>query len=459
MADENKTTVTYEATEHLKGLQRALNEKVEEAGKLSKELEAPDCKDRERKLGLFTETMAKAKELRAQVSAEQELIETRAWLNSSKDGGIRPAGDQAIDKRNLTPPDKRFGSFGDYLIAVIAADSRGGRVDPRLESRAIDGASTVIPSQGGFLVQPEDGGVLMREVYAQGGLFSRCRRVELGPGSNGMKFRLIDETSRVTGSRHGGIRVYQRSDGGTVTDSKLKWRDWKCDLEETMGVTYLTNELMQDATALGGYVTGSFGEAFNFHMDEMIVRGTGVGQPLGVLNSGALVSIAKEGSQTTYTLNMQNVLKMWAQMWNPGVGRAVWIYNQDVIPQLMNLNSIATGAGWPMYIPVGNGVSPLAASPNVVAGTLLGSPAIRSEHCDTIGLKGDIMFLDLNEYMIIQKGNVAADSSIHVKFLENEMTLRFILRWNGAPLWSTYMTPFKGTKYVSPFISLDARTS
>ena len=58
---------------------------------------------------------------------------------------------------------------------------------------------------------------------------------------------------------------------------------------------------------------------------------------------------------------------------------------------------------------------------------------------------------------MIDKGGVSQASSMHVRFINDEMTFRFIFRVDGQPAWNKPVTPFKGTNTQSPFISLAVR--
>ena len=67
------------------------------------------------------------------------------------------------------------------------------------------------------------------------------------------------------------------------------------------------------------------------------------------------------------------------------------------------------------------------------------------------------MFLDPAEYLRLEKGGIARASSIHVEFLTDQEVFRWILRTNGAPGWSSAITPYKGSFTKSPFVALAAR--
>ena len=90
--------------------------------------------------------------------------------------------------------------------------------------------------------------------------------------------------------------------------------------------------------------------------------------------------------------------------------------------------------------------------------TLMGRPVIAIEQCPTLGTVGDIIAADLSQYLGITKGGLQSASSMHVRFLYDEMTFRFVLRVDGQPLWSSALTPFKGSDTQGPFVVLATRS-
>jgi len=89
---------------------------------------------------------------------------------------------------------------------------------------------------------------------------------------------------------------------------------------------------------------------------------------------------------------------------------------------------------------------------------MLGKPVIPVEHCATLGTPGDIILADLSQYVMSDKGAPQAASSIHVRFLNDETTFRFIYRVDGQPTWKKALTPKNGTNTQAPFIALATRS-
>ena len=344
--------------------------------------------------------------------------------------------------------------FGAQLMAVVQAGSPGGEIDPRLrEIMAATGMSEGVPADGGFLVQTDFSNELLNLVHETGVLVGRTDRTPISGNANGLKINAVAETSRVDGSRWGGVQAYWAPEAGSKTASAPKLRQIELDLKKLIGLYYATDELLQDAAALGSIVSRAFAEEFGFKVDDAIVRGTGAGQPLGVVGHAATVSVAKETGQVAATINATNIEKMYARLMASSMVRAEWFINQNCWPQIFRLSHVVGTGGVPMFIPAGG----MNAAP---FGTLLGRPITPIEQCETLGTVGDIIFADFyGGYKMIEKGGIQSASSIHVKFTYDETTFRFVLRIDGQPKRAAVLTPFKGGagSTQSPIITLASR--
>ena len=105
-----------------------------------------------------------------------------------------------------------------------------------------------------------------------------------------------------------------------------------------MSIMYVSDELLQDQTALESIASQAFSEEIMFMTEDAIFEGDGVGKPLGVLNAPCLVTVPKDSGQATQTLSLNNIVTMWARMWIRSRKNAVWFIKQDVEPQLYQLS-------------------------------------------------------------------------------------------------------------------------
>jgi HK97 family phage major capsid protein len=274
-------------------------------------------------------------------------------------------------------------------------------------------------------------------MYTDGAILSR---VSQDPTQgNDMTYNAVDETSRVDGSRWGGIRAYWVAEAAAPTSSKGKFRQVNLKLKDVAALCYATNDMLQDASALGSWLGRTVPGELRFAAEDAIFEGNGAGKPLGIMNSPALVSVTRtDANKVQYA----DVLNMWARRY-AALNDYVWLVNQDIMPQLLQLGTTYQL----VYLPPGG----LSASPY---GSLLGRPVIEVEYAATLGTTGDIMLASLSQYQTITKGGIQAESSIHVAFTTFDTAFRFMYRLDGAPLWHSALTPFKGSNTQSPFVVL-----
>lgn len=345
-----------------------------------------------------------------------------------------------------------FLNFSDFVRSGMdgpQSQKFQNRIGKHYSSLGIQGMNESSGSDGGYLVMPEFAAGIVDRVYSND-LWSRTDNY--GVTGNNMTFNVNAETSRATGSRHGGLRGYWLSEGATVTKSSPTLREVSLKLVKLGVVVYLTNELIDDGgSALQQYVARKASEEFNFMIGDSLINGTGVGQPLGILNAPSLVSVVKETGQGAATLQTENITKMEARFFAPNDGNSVWLKNQDVGPQLNTMTLGIGAAGVVTYMPPGG----LSGAPYA---TLQGRPTLNTEFNATLGTQGDIIKADLGQILSISKGGIMSAASVHIEFLTDQLALRFIMRLNARPWESAPITPYKGTSNTqSNFVTLDAR--
>jgi HK97 family phage major capsid protein len=294
----------------------------------------------------------------------------------------------------------------------------------------------------------------MSKVFLEGQIISRVSMTPLSGNNNGMTFRALAESSRVDGTRHGGAQYYWLSEGAEKTASELSFNKIELKLNKIAALVYATDELIADTTALESEIMSVVPRELRFGVQESFYAGTGAGQPLGILNAPCLVTQAAEAGQAAATIVSENVINMYARRW-VGATDYVWMINQSVTPQLLQMN-LGVGTGGALtYMPPGG----LSGSPY---GSLFGLPVIEIEQARTRGTVGDIALCAWSQYQAIEKGGIQGASSMHVRFIYDEMTYRFVYRVDGQPeaRWPLPLTPFQGgaNDTQGPFVVLATRS-
>jgi HK97 family phage major capsid protein len=345
-----------------------------------------------------------------------------------------------------------FQSMGHWAMSVRAACIQPGNMDGRLRAALTTYGSEGIGADGGFAVPADFRSMVANlAMTSEDSLFSRC---DAAPTSSNSVSLVADETTPWSTA---GVRVYTRAEAAAMTQSKPSLRDLTVKLHEIYAFVPMTDELLEDAPLLSNHLTTKAGEAFQFAVNNYIVNGTGVGQMLGILNSPCLVTVNEESSQTDDTVHADNIVKMWSRMPASVRSRAVWLINQDVEPQLMQLGAVVKSAsgtavgGMPVYMPPGG----LTASPYA---TLLGRPVIATEACSALGDLGDIIFAYLGGYFApFKSGGIKSDVSMHLYFDQGVTAFRWTMRAGGQPWLSAPIARRSGSNTLSHFVTLQAR--
>lgn len=371
-------------------------------------------------------------------------------------GAAADAGTPDATGKEIATPFKGKFALGEQAIAV-QKHAVHHVDDARLKeiiAKAPAGAAEGVGADGGFLVQQDVAADIYRRIYETGVLLKNTgiRRIPISANSNGLDIPGVDETSRADGSRWGGVQIYRAGEAVAGTPKRPKYRMIQLRLKKMLGFSYVTDELLQDSAALSTLLQEAFAEEFGYKMDSEIAFGTGADGMLGFMNSPSLLTVAKESGQKAATVVTENLLNMWASMWHRSWGNATWYISQSLIPQLGQLNLKVGTGGVPVYLPFGTGgiANPLGA-------TLLGRPVQILEQAKVLGTVGDIMLADLSQYVMIEKGGIRGDISMHLKFDTAEMAFRWILRNDGQPLWHKTLTLADGSTTVSPFVALATR--
>lgn len=325
---------------------------------------------------------------------------------------------------------------GEFLVSVFRA-AKGLGTDPRLlYEAAAQGAGEFVGADGGFLLpKPSADRLVLR--MSGGQVLSRVQRDVLTIG-NSIDIKVINETDRATGSRHGAVRGYRLDEGTAITASRPKFANLGFKLHKYAALGYASDELLNDVSLMGRLIFDAFADELRFLAEDDIINGTGAGTAQGLLNAAALVSVSKETGQAAATLVFENILNMWARCYAACRPNCVWLINQNVEPQLYKMSLAVGTGGAPVYLP------PSGASAQPFA-TLFGRPVIPIEYAAGLGTVGDIILTDLGEYWFFDKGDPVQASSIHVAFTTDEQAFRVTYRADGRCSWVAPLTPYKGT--------------
>lgn len=365
----------------------------------------------------------------------------------------------APEDRLTADPKGGFKNMGHFFRDLIAEGKAGNPQSEVLKTwnKAIEKTAGYMEegdsAQGGFLVPEEFRATLLQTALEQSIVRSRATTIPMA--TNRITIPALVDSDHSTGF-YGGVVIYRTPEKGPKEPKNPVFGKVGLTLHKLTGLCYVTDELLQDSPiSIEPIVRATFGGAIAFTEDYDFLFGDGSNMALGAFdaNNPSRVLITKETGQGDATIFTENILKMWSRMYPAGHGKAIWLANIDTFPQLAALVMAVGTGGVPLWIP-GNDLSK---TPN---GTLLGRPLILTEKMASLGAACDIGLADFSQYIIGEKaGGVQFASSIHVRFIYDEMAFRFVMRYDGQPWWLSALTPKSGSaNTLSPFVGLNERT-
>ena len=363
----------------------------------------------------------------------------RETRQAKKPYELRRAGDPK-DFRSLYGSDRNEYVWQDKESTFFQA-LFSGRFHPGLTKRAM---SENVPSDGGFLV-PGEYAKEIHNVALENELVMPLATVQPMISSD-IKIPAM-EIGDHSSNLYGGFTASYTAEAGTMSEANPKTRQMLLTAKKLTGFLRFSNELMDDVPNGEQQILNICGKGLAWYRDRSFLKGTGAGQPLGILNGPCLIAISQEPGQGS-TIIYENLTNMMARLHPACFPNSVWVCHQSTIPQLLTL-SVAVGTGG-SHIPVmteSNGKF-----------SMLTRPVIFTEKTEVLGSQGDILLADMSQYVVGLRSEMRIDLSQHVYFTSDEGAARLIERHDGQPLWGEALTLEDGSTTVSPFVTLETRT-
>ncbi|WP_251447082.1 phage major capsid protein [Vermiculatibacterium agrestimuris] len=400
--------------------------------------------------GKFEEADAVTEEMETINNQIRTVEKLAAASNAAAEGVYDGALHTKKPEEKTDGEDKPFASLGEQLSAIY--QFRKNHVEDkrlqRVNNEAL-GVNEGTGADGGFLLQTDFAGTILESAVESSPLLNRLDRYTCSNAANAMRWLEAAETD-TSKSVFGGVQMYWASEGTSVAASKPQFREMKMDLEKMMGFAYATDEMLTDAPFMSGF----FGRAFTLAADRLltegVISGDGVGKPLGILNSKALITVDKATGQVAGTFTGENVIKMQASALPRNRERLVWLMHPDLEEQLPYLAIKSGDAAKFLWNPEG-GLG------NFDTQRVLNKPVLFEDNCSALGSKGDVLLVDPYQYILMTKGTIKQDWSIHVEFLTDQNCFRVVFRCNGAPKMAAPLKIKNSNKLRGPFVTLAAR--
>ena len=397
----------------------------------------------------FASIDANIKRVTSELATEEARREAQLASLTARTAPTTPLGKTYRDLFGPVDVNHGFkGGLNEYFSVL-----HSGLADARL-APAIMASSTHlegIPSTGGFLV-PEEFSAQMLDAAMENEIV-RPRAAVFGMTSDTRKIAGLDGLDNSSGAPYG-LAGQWLAEGSDMTLRQGKFRMVVLKANKLGILAEASNELVQDGTSFEQMLGQGMVTSISWNLDSAFLNGTGAGQPKGVLNDAALITVSKEAGQAAGTILPENLVKLFSRLHPSCVNNAVWVASSTIIPQLYlmkttikNVAGTENVGGAPWFIANGSGGP---------GGTLLGLPIVFTEKVPAVGSKGDILLADFSQYAVGLRKEVSIEKSGHVGFTRDMQTYRSVIRFDGMGLWSGPFTPKNGST-LSWCVTLEAR--
>lgn len=358
---------------------------------------------------------------------EEPVAEKAAATNTTKVRAVITGGDAPGASKRTGGFSTFAGKHGNSYLAAVRNAAFGGTIDPRLAAlTTTDGPSA------GYAAPPDYDATIMRTIDEMP--FSLRNLCDVLPTSANRVIRAIDQKRPW---QTGGVAVAPLAEAAQHVRSTPKLDRLDIEIHKLAAFVEMTDELEADAPQVQSLVTTKFAEGLVYALNEYIINGNGVNVPKGILQSGSLVTQAKESSQSAASIIAANVTNMFSRLHPQAQRGAVWLVSPDAYAQL----PLMTIGNQPVFVPP----SGLEAAP---FGTMLGRPVYVSEECATMGTINDIILVDLKSYLLCERKSGEITSSAHFMFDRDTNCIKIVARYGGSSKWTSTLAAKNGSGFT-----------
>lgn len=385
----------------------------------------------------FDEIEAQIADIDKEIADYSKRAERRANLEArqAEMDQIIPAASRGAGIVHAPGPEakKEFESIGEFLHAATMNPN-----DQRLvwHDREIHGEQRMdTGTTGGFAVPTQFIGTI-REANQPGAVI-RPRAEVLPAGSPPDAAITMPALDQSSVNQRGGVEVQWIGEGDEKPDTEAALREIKLEPQEVAGTITVTDKLLRNWGAASSFLERQLRSAVVQAEESAFLKGNGINKPLGILNSDALIKVERDAANT---VKFADIAGMFSQLKMGGSN--VFIANQSILPQLINLTDGDGRLIWQSSAQAG------------IAGTLMGYPVLFSENAPVLGTEGDLVLADLSHYLIKDGSGpfVASDGGI-VNFKSNKTLIKIFFNVDGQPWLKNPLKGDDGREY-SPFVTL-----
>ncbi|MGE3623699.1 MAG: phage major capsid protein [Bdellovibrionales bacterium] len=422
----------------LKVLRAKLSKTIEDMEALTATAEKEEREFTTDEQAMFDALMKTAEETKAKIGDAEKAEDFIAAAKAP-----RPAAAQTyqplVRHANGAHKPREFESIGEFMSTVRfnPNDERLATLYKPFEPRGASDQRMDTGTAGGFAV-PQQFLNEMRRAQPQGAII-RPRATVIPAGSPPDSPITMPALNQGAGKgMHGGVAVSWIGEGDAKPQTDAALRQITLTPHECAAHIKVTDKLLRNWEAASSFLSSELLGAVVSAEERAFYRGDGVNKPLGILSSAAAIAINRTTANTVKYADLANLMGQFYR----GDGDGVFLYNQSVLPQLMRLVDDDGRLIWQ------------ASAREGIPGTILGMPAIETQHAPALGTKGDLVLASLKNYLIKDGSGPYVAASEHADFVNNKTVFKVFFNVDGSP-WLDAPLLGEDSRSYSPFMVLD----
>lgn len=336
--------------------------------------------------------------------------------------------------------EEKKATLGEYALSIKKAKTGEDR-------SAIKAMSGVAGGSGGFLLPQRFGMELFEMAAEESWLLPLLNVFPVNERSG--KFpvaHLYGVTSAGDSPKASGASGSKRGEGASYTSTEMTVEEVEYNINNAIsGEIPVTKELVKDSPiSLDVILTTAITNIYRFKAEYLVFNGTGVGEPLGIFNSGALVDVTPA---TNNVFARADASAMAAKLWTMNQNAVRWVAHYGMMADVDALD---------------------ANTYNVAAVMTAGSQRMvefikqyqlqYSYNVPVADSSGSMNLIDFSQYVLFQRVE-AGGEGVEIDYYDQSSRTHhywtFDARMDGQPVQRStiaYVAP-GGTSYtVSPFV-------
>ncbi len=346
----------------------------------------------------------------------------------TEDGGaadpaIKSAGDLmlAIARKDVTRLTKVYG------VSVKAHTERDG-------------------TTGGFYVPETVLMNLLPDLSLVSGVGNLVRRIPVSTPAGSIPMR--DYSRSVTANvgqsaSAAGSTSQGRAESGAYTEEQQYFEKIRWEVSDyASGYVKASRELVKDLPMIEALLRAGIEEDVKNKEEFSILRGSGAGQPQGVIGWVGTIGIAEDTDNTFAIADMD---EMVSRHLVGDANKVAWVYHHGAYPNIAGFER--GSSNYVMHNVTGS-----------LEKRLNGYLQFMSQHLPAQGTSGYVVLGDWSRYLLFELEGLYIEMSEHADFLNGNVVWRFGKRQDGRPIMTSYVTLADNSTTLSPFVRLNNKT-